>query len=177
MTQGLALLVGASLALCGCSRTRSGATSQGDTFQIRVGAKDVVFANAEAEFGEAFGGHALTLFSHDGELNRLVIELTSSDGRLEDWVGKVLAAPDFSSDNPGKKMMGVNQNLNRFKADGKYYEGWRMGGRVREVKDGRVTVDLDCLFLEFPDAWGEGDPTGQEVRVTGALTLPLKPRS
>ena len=43
----------------------------------------------------------------------------------------------------------MNQNLNRFKADGKYYEGLRMGGRVKEVKDGRVTVDLDCLFLEF----------------------------
>ena len=177
MRRGLALLVGASLTLSGCSRTRSGATSQDDTFQLRVGAKEVVFGKAVAEFGEAFGGHALTLFSHDGELNRLVIELTSSDGRLEDWVGKTLAAPDFSGDNAEKKLMGVNQNLTRFKADGKYYEGWRMGGRVRGVKDGRVTVDLDCLFLEFPDSFGEGDPTGREVRVTGTVTLPLRPRS
>ncbi|HVU02937.1 MAG TPA: hypothetical protein VHE30_14355 [Polyangiaceae bacterium] len=147
------------------------------SIELHVDGKTVSLSKGEASFHPGTdGNHKLSLFSHDGELNRLVVELESGAPSVAEWVGKPVQGLDYAEQNPEKKKLGVNRDINRFRDGSKYYEGYHVAGTVRSATDAEVRVDLDSVFLEFSDTDEGDEATGREVPVKGSMRLPLTVR-
>jgi len=168
-----ALSLAVFVSIAGCSKKSEEPGGGGASMDLSVDGKAVRFEKRLLEFDDG----ELTLYSHDGEMNRLVIEFGSEGPGPDAWVGRALRV-SYRADNPEKHRMGVERNLNRFRANGNYYEALDVGATLREVKGAQATLDLDGTFLEFKDdAQVDDDDSievpGREVPVRGTVTLPL----
>lgn len=174
--------------LAGCGGSPEALPDAG-SITLSVDGQALTFKKAEPWVFKRFelgqGQYWLETAAHDPEMNTLVLYFSTSNPDLAALAGERFTQPDYSADNPEKGRRTPDWVLNRFEANGKWYQGHQLGGTVRELKDGKLTLDMDSLFLEFgydePDVDEQGNvkemPPPREVRVTGSITLPVKDES
>jgi hypothetical protein len=174
-----AACLGLALSAPACSKPPAGPGENGGRLQLVVDGKTVTLEKSVLELElRTDRSQGLTVFSHDPEMNRLVLEFPGQGASEADFIGKPLAI-DFQGENAEKHRMGTEWNVNRFTHGGKYYEGYRLSGTLVSLDQGRGTVELSGVVLEFPDDpdhdSDEGSAVpGREVTVSARATLPVE---
>lgn len=170
---------GLALGVLACSKPPAEPGANGGRLELMVDGKAVTLGKAVLELDlRTDRSQGLTVFSHDPEMNRLVLEFPGQGASEAEWVGKPLTI-DFQGENAEKHRLGTEFNVNRFTHGGKYYEGYRLSGTLVSLDQGRGTVELSGTVLEFPDDpdrdSDEGSAVaGREVTVSGRATLPVE---
>ena len=167
------------LAVLACSKPPAGPGANGGRLPLVVDGKTITLEKSVLELDlRTDRSQSLTVFSHDTEMNRLVLEFPGQGASETDWVGKPLTI-DFQHDNALKHRLGTELNLNRFTHGGKYYEGYQLSGTLLALDHGQGTVELSGIVLEFPDDpdhdSDEGSSVpGREVTFSARATLPVE---
>lgn len=181
---GALALLGGLLAACGGGHDP--AFEDAGSITLQVDGRAITFKKAEPWVFKPFlhpeGVHWLETAAHDPEMNTLVLYFATELQRLEQIKDHVFLGPDYAAENPERHRLDADACLNRFKADGKWYQGHKLGGTVRALADGKLTLDVDSVFLEFsydePEFDDQGNmkamPPPREVQVTGSITLPVR---